>query len=228
MKEIISISGLEKIYSPTKVAVHALRGVNLSVKEKEFSAIVGPSGSGKSTLLNLVGGLDTPTAGSVVIGGTDIAKLTANQLIEFRLHRIGFVFQAYNLIPVLTSKENVEFIMLMQNRSKAEREERAISLLKAVGLEKEINRRPVELSGGQQQRVAVARALASKPDFVLADEPTANLDSKSAENLLDIMERLNEDEGITFLFSTHDMRVVKRAKRVITLEDGLIGSDVLQ
>lgn len=225
MKEIISIQNLEKIYNPTKVAVHALRGVNLSVNEGEFAAIVGPSGSGKSTLLNLIGGLDNPTSGSVIIGGTDIAKLSANELIEFRLQHIGFVFQAYNLIPVLTSKENVEFIMLMQNRSKKEREERAISLLKAVGLEKEIDRRPVELSGGQQQRVAVARALASKPDFVLADEPTANLDSKSAENLLDIMERLNKEEGITFLFSTHDARVVKRARRVVTLEDGLIGSD---
>lgn len=225
MKEIISIQNLEKIYNPTKVAVHALRGVNLSVNEGEFAAIVGPSGSGKSTLLNLIGGLDNPTSGSVIIGGTDIAKLSANQLIEFRLQHIGFVFQAYNLIPVLTSKENVEFIMLMQNRSKQEREERAISLLKAVGLEKEIDRRPVELSGGQQQRVAVARALASKPDFVLADEPTANLDSKSAENLLDIMERLNSEEGITFLFSTHDARVVKRARRVLTLEDGLIASD---
>jgi len=225
VKEIISIQNLEKIYNPNKVAVHALRGVNLSVNEGEFTAIVGPSGSGKSTLLNLIGGLDNPTSGSVIIGGTDIAKLSANQLIEFRLQRIGFVFQAYNLIPVLTSKENVEFIMLMQNRNKQEREERAITLLKAVGLENEIDRRPVELSGGQQQRVAVARALASKPDFVLADEPTANLDSKSAENLLDIMERLNQEEGITFLFSTHDARVVKRARRVVTLEDGLIASD---
>lgn len=225
MKEIISIQNLEKIYNPKKIPVHALRGVDVSIKQGEFTAIVGPSGSGKSTLLNLIGGLDTPTKGSVIINDTDIAKLNANELIEFRLQHIGFVFQAYNLIPVLTSKENVEFIMLMQNRSKKEREERAINLLKAVGLEKEIDRRPVELSGGQQQRVAVARALASKPDFVLADEPTANLDSKSAENLLDIMERLNQEEGITFLFSTHDARVVKRARRVITLEDGLVVSD---
>ena len=226
MKEIISIQHIEKIYNPKKIPVHALQSVSVSIKQGEFTAIVGPSGSGKSTLLNLIGGLDTPTNGSVIISDTDIAKLTANQLIEFRLQHIGFVFQAYNLIPVLTSKENVEFIMLMQNRSKKEREERAISLLKAVGLEKEINRRPVELSGGQQQRVAVARALASKPDFVLADEPTANLDSKSAENLLDIMERLNQEEGITFLFSTHDARVVKRARRVITLEDGQVVSDI--
>lgn len=225
MKEIISIKQIEKIYNPKKIPVHALRGVDLSIKQGEFTSIVGPSGSGKSTLLNLIGGLDVPTSGSVFISGTDIAKLTANQLIEFRLQHIGFVFQAYNLIPVLTSKENVEFIMLMQNRNKKEREERAISLLKAVGLEKEINRKPVELSGGQQQRVAVARALASKPDFVLADEPTANLDSKSAENLLDIMERLNKEEGTTFIFSTHDARVVKRAKRVITLEDGAVVND---
>jgi len=225
VKEIIAIQNLEKIYNPKKIPVHALRGASLSIQQGEFTAIVGPSGSGKSTLLNLIGGLDNPTSGSVIISDTDIAKLSANQLIEFRLQHIGFVFQAYNLIPVLTSKENVEFIMLMQNRSKKEREERAISLLKSVGLDKEIDRRPVELSGGQQQRVAVARALASKPDFVLADEPTANLDSKSAENLLDIMERLNKEEDITFLFSTHDARVVKRARRVITLEDGLIVSD---
>jgi len=227
MKEIIKIAGLKKTYNPNKVPVHALKGIDLTISEGEFTAIVGPSGSGKSTLLNMVGGLDNPTAGSVQINGVDITNLPENKLIEFRLQNIGFVFQAYNLIPVLTAKENVEFVMLLQNRPKNERHERVDALLKAVGLENEIDRRPVELSGGQQQRVAVARALASKPSFVLADEPTANLDSKSAENLLDIMERLNKEEGMTFLFSTHDNRVVKRARRVITIEDGLIGSDVV-
>jgi len=226
MKEIIKISGLKKTYNPNKVPVHALRGINLTISEGEFTAIVGPSGSGKSTLLNMVGGLDNPTAGSVHINEVDITHLPENKLIEFRLQNIGFVFQAYNLIPVLTAKENVEFVMLLQNKDKKERNERVDALLKAVGLENEIDRRPVELSGGQQQRVAVARALASKPAFVLADEPTANLDSKSAENLLDIMERLNKEEGMTFLFSTHDNRVVKRARRIITIEDGLIASDV--
>ncbi len=226
MKPIIEISGLEKIYNPTKVAVHALRGIDLTINEGEFSAIVGPSGSGKSTLLNLIGGLDSPSAGKIKIDGTDISNLSENELIEFRLRKIGFVFQAYNLIPVLTAKENVEFIMLLQNSSKQAREERAMNLLKAVGLHAEVDRRPVEMSGGQQQRVAVARALASKPAFVLADEPTANLDSASAENLLDIMEQLNRDEKITFLFSTHDARVVKRARRVVTLEDGLISTDI--
>lgn len=226
MKEIIKISGLTKTYNPNKVPVHALRGVDLTITEGEFTAIVGPSGSGKSTLLNMVGGLDNPTDGQVHINGVNITNLPENKLIEFRLQNIGFVFQAYNLIPVLTAKENVEFVMLLQNKDKKERNERVDALLKAVGLENEIDRRPVELSGGQQQRVAVARALASKPAFVLADEPTANLDSKSAETLLDIMERLNKEEGMTFLFSTHDNRVVKRARRIITIEDGLIGSDV--
>ncbi|HET6556835.1 MAG TPA: ABC transporter ATP-binding protein, partial [Prolixibacteraceae bacterium] len=192
----------------------------------EFTAIVGPSGSGKTTFLNMIGGLDQPTSGEISIGGTDISRLSSSQLIDFRLHNIGFVFQAYNLIPVLTAKENVEFIMQLQNHSKEEREKRTMELLKAVGLEGRENSRPNKLSGGQQQRVAVARALASKPKFVLADEPTANLDSKSTENLLEIMEELNRKENITFIFSTHDQRVVNKARRVITLEDGKIISDV--
>lgn len=225
MKTIIDIKNLHKIYDPDTIPVHAVRGVDLKIMEGEFSAIVGPSGSGKSTLLNLIGGLDNATDGSVIINDTDMSKLSDNELIEFRLKNIGFVFQAYNLIPVLTAKENVEFIMLLQNRSEKEREERAKSLLAAVGLEEYYDKRPNKLSGGQQQRVAVARALASKPQFVLADEPTANLDSSSANNLLDIMERLNKEENITFIFSTHDDRVVKRARRVINLEDGLIASD---
>lgn len=226
--KVIETHNLSKNYNPDTMPVHALNGVNLTIERGEFTAIVGPSGSGKTTLLNIIGGLDNPTSGSVIIEGTDIANLKGSALINFRLHNIGFVFQAYNLIPVLTAKENVEFIMLLQNRPVAEREARVNELLKAVGLSDKIGKRPSELSGGQQQRVAVARALASKPQFVLADEPTANLDSKSAENLLDIMLRLNEEENMTFIFSTHDARVIRRARRVVTLEDGRIVKDVLQ
>ena len=202
--------------------------MSINFQEGEFTAIVGPSGSGKTTFLNSIGGLDTPTSGKVVINDTDITNLKSNELIDFRLRNIGFVFQAYNLIPVLTAKENVEFIMLMQGDSASDRKSRAEELLNAVGLSDQINRRPGQLSGGQQQRVAVARALASKPKFVLADEPTANLDSTSTSNLLDIMHRLNKEENMTFIFSTHDQRVIDRAKRIITLEDGKILSDKKQ
>lgn len=222
---MIKVSDIQKTYDDGKVQVHALRGIDVEIQEGEFTAIVGPSGSGKTTLLNIIGGLDTPTQGKVLIGDTNIAQLSENELIDFRLNHIGFVFQSYNLIPVLTAKENVEFLMLLQKRGEAERDERTTKLLKAVGLEDQIHKKPNEMSGGQQQRVAVARALASKPDFVLADEPTANLDSKSTANLLDIMLRLNEEENITFVFSTHDQRVIDRAKRIITVEDGKILSD---
>jgi len=224
MKVIIT-RGVEKTYNPDKIPVHALRGVDLEIEKGEFTAIVGPSGSGKTTLLNIIGGLDTPTKGSVEVGGTDIAQLNGNELIDFRKEHIGFVFQAYNLIPVLTAKENVEFVMLLQKRSKKERDDRTLELLRAVGLEDKIDKRPSELSGGQQQRVAVARALAPKPDFILADEPTANLDSKTSENLLDLMAKLNQEEQMTFVFSTHDQRVIDRARRVVTLVDGKIDSD---
>jgi len=223
--KVIQTKGIEKIYNPDKVPVHALRGVDLTIEEGEFTALVGPSGSGKTTLLNIIGGLDRPTEGYVEVGGQDISELNDNQLIEFRKQKIGFVFQAYNLIPVLTAKENVEFIMLLQKRSKKERDQRVHELMTAVGLEDKLDKRPSELSGGQQQRVAVARALASKPTFVLADEPTANLDSASTANLLDIMARLNREEKITFVFSTHDQRVIDRARRVVTLEDGKIVND---
>lgn len=222
---IISTKHLKKYYEDKSVTVKALNDVNFQVSEGEFTAIVGPSGSGKTTLLNIIGGLDSPTSGSVIIDGTEITNLSDNQLIDYRLKHIGFVFQAYNLIPVLTAKENVEFIMLMQNKPHAEREERANALLEAVGLKDQIKKRPGEMSGGQQQRVAVARALASKPRFVLADEPTANLDSTSTATLLDIMARLNKEENTTFIFSTHDQRVIDRARRVVTLEDGQIISD---
>ena len=225
MALVIEGKSLHKTYDETKVPVHALRGVDIEIGKGEFTAIVGPSGSGKTTLLNIIGGLDRPSSGSILVGGTDISKLSDNQLIDFRKENIGFVFQAYNLIPVLTAQENVEFVMLLQNRSKSERDQRVKELMEAVGLGDRLHNRPSELSGGQQQRVAVARALAAKPDFILADEPTANLDSVSTYNLLDIMAKLNKDEDITFVFSTHDSRVISRARRVITIEDGKVVSD---
>jgi len=228
VKTIIDAHNLSKTYNKKIVPVKAVQNVHIHIEEGEFVALVGPSGSGKSTLLNMIGGLDEPTSGTVIIDGVEITKLRENRLIDFRLHNIGFVFQSFNLIPVLTAKENVGFVLQLQKMSKDEREKRVLDLLHQVGLEDKINSRPGELSGGQQQRVAVARALASKPKIVLADEPTANLDSKSAGNLLDIMAKLNKEEKITFLFSTHDMRVIKKARRVITLVDGKVDSDVQQ
>lgn len=224
---IIEIKKLTKIYDGAGLEIKAVNGIDLNFEKGEFAAIVGPSGSGKTTFLNLLGGLDSPTSGEVTVDEVDIWKLRSRKLINFRMNNIGFVFQAYNLIPVLTARENVEFVMHLQGRSKSERNARTKELLKAVGLEDRINSRPNKLSGGEQQRVAVARALASKPKFILADEPTANLDTKSTENLLDIMERLNKEENITFIFSTHDARVVKKARRVITMEDGKIVSDIV-
>jgi putative ABC transport system ATP-binding protein len=223
--KVIEIKHLFKIYRENEIEVPAVQDVNLDFEQGEFAAIVGPSGSGKTTLLNLLGGLDVPDSGEIVVGGTNIGVLKPSQLIDFRLFNIGFVFQAYNLIPVLTAAENVEFIMHLQGRPKEERDKRTRELLEAVGLGDRMNSRPAKLSGGQQQRVAVARALASKPKFILADEPTANLDSASAQTLLDIMEKLNREENITFIFSTHDQRVVKKARRVISLEDGRVVSD---
>ena len=224
---IIEINNLVKIYDDRKsVPVRAINGISLNFKEGEFTTIVGPSGSGKTTLLNMLGGLDEPTSGTILIDGVDLSRLKSREVINFRMRNIGFVFQSYNLIPVLTAIENVEFIMHLQGKPKAERLQRAKDLLGQVGLGDRMNARPGKLSGGQQQRVAVARALASKPKFILADEPTANLDSKSAETLLDIMEKLNHDEKITFIFSTHDARVVAKAHRVITVEDGIVRSDV--
>ncbi|MEY3368925.1 MAG: hypothetical protein RI973_2080 [Bacteroidota bacterium] len=222
---VIDIHDITKIYNPDTVPVQAVSNVHLHIRRGEFAALVGPSGSGKTTLLNIIGGLDTPTGGLVLINGTNITSLSANRLIDFRLHNIGFVFQSFNLIPVLTARENVEFILLLQGIPKTKREERVRELMSAVGLSDKMDSRPAQLSGGQQQRVAVARALASRPQFVLADEPTANLDSASAANLLDIMARLNQEEQMTFIFSTHDARVIERARRVITLVDGRIASD---
>jgi putative ABC transport system ATP-binding protein len=222
---VIKLENVYKTYDEAKIPVPALNGISLAIEAGEFTAVVGPSGSGKTTLLNIIGGLDRPSSGHVEVGGMDIDQLGDNQLIEFRKNHIGFVFQSYNLIPVLTALENVEFVMLLQNRPAEKRRQRAVELLRAVGLEDKMDKRPGELSGGQQQRVAVARALAPKPAFILADEPTANLDSSSAANLLDIMARLNAEEGVTFVFSTHDQRVIERARRVLTLVDGRVASD---
>lgn len=222
---IIAIENLEKSYHDSEIVVRALNGINLNFEEGEFTAIVGPSGSGKTTLLNMIGGLDKPDCGTILIGGNDITRLSSRKLIDFRLRNIGFVFQSYNLIPVLTAMENVEFIMHLQKIPRADREKRAMELLEAVGLGDRIHSRPSKLSGGQQQRVAVARALASRPAFILADEPTANLDSQSTRNLLGIMERLNHEEQVTFIFSTHDQRVVEKAHRIIVLEDGKVITD---
>ncbi len=223
---IIEVKGIYKIYDQDKVPVNALNGIDINFQQGEFAAIVGPSGSGKTTLLNIMGGLDDPTQGEVIIDGVKITGLSARKKTQFRLKNIGFVFQSYNLIPVMTASENVEFIMFLQGKKKKERDKRTQELLQAVGLADRMNSRPSKLSGGQQQRVAVARSLASKPKFVLADEPTANLDSKSTENLLNIMETLNREEKITFIFSTHDARVVNKARRVITIEDGKVITDV--
>ncbi|MDX9907428.1 MAG: ABC transporter ATP-binding protein [Bacteroidales bacterium] len=217
---------LQKVYDETKIPVNALNGITLEFHEAEFTAIVGPSGSGKTTLLNMLGGLDNPTSGEVHINGTNITGLSSRKLIDFRLHNIGFVFQSFNLIPVLTARENVEFILQLQGVGRKEREQRAVELLEAVGLADKIHNRPGDLSGGQQQRVSVARALASKPRFILADEPTANLDSKSTAELLDIMEKMNSQYKTTFLFSTHDSRVMERARRIVTIEDGKVANDI--
>jgi len=222
---VIETRKLEKIYDETAVNVKAVDNVDLNVEAGEFTAIVGPSGSGKTTLLNMIGGLDTPTSGSVIVDNTDLSTLDSRQIIDFRLHNIGFVFQAYNLIPVLTARENVSFIMELQGLPGNLIDRRSREILSKVGLGDRLDSRPGQLSGGQQQRVAVARALAAKPRFIIADEPTANLDSKSTETLLDMMEQLNKEENMTFLFSTHDQRVMNKARRVIVLEDGKIVSD---
>lgn len=222
---LIELTNLDRIYNTSAVPVHAVRDVTCNIEKQEFMAVVGPSGSGKTTLLNIIGGLDKPTSGKVVIDGIDLSTMPQSKLVDYRLGHIGFVFQAYNLIPVFTARENVEFIMLLQGVNKKERENRAIDLLKQVGLSERINSRPAQLSGGEQQRVAVARALASRPAFVLADEPTANLDTESAESLLDLMEELNDKYVMTFIFSTHDARVMRRARRIVSLQDGKIVED---
>jgi len=222
---MIQVKNLSKIYKQGELEVKAVNNISMKVYDGEFTAVVGPSGSGKTTLLNCIGGLDSCTSGGVTVDGESISSYSSNQIIKFRLNNIGFVFQSYNLIPVLSAKENIEMVMLMLGYKEEERTKRSIELLEKVEMLDMSDRRPNKMSGGQQQRVAVARALASKPKFILADEPTANLDSKSTANLLDIMSRLNREENITFIFSTHDQRVIDRARRVVTLVDGKIVSD---
>lgn len=213
------------MYEQGDVSVHALRGVDIDISAGEFTALVGPSGSGKSTLLNLLGVLDKPTAGTVKIAGTETVGLNRTDAANFRLGHIGFVFQAYNLLPVLTAYENAEYTLLLQGKSVAERKAIVEPLLERVGLGSMMHRKPHELSGGQQQRIAVVRAIASRPRLVLADEPTANLDSSTSAELLDLMRELNQQDGLTFLFASHDPQVVERATRVVTLVDGLIATD---
>ncbi len=222
---VAEITDVYRVYHDTEVEVRAVNGVTLSFEKGEFTVIVGPSGSGKTTLLNLIGGLDRPDSGEITVAGQRLSVLKSSELIDFRRQNIGFVFQSYNLIPVLTAAENIGFIMGLQRWPREERLARTGELLAAIGLTERGQSRPSRLSGGEQQRVAVARALAPRPQFILADEPTASLDTRSADTLLDIMERLNRDEEMTFIFSTHDPRVMNRARRVITLEDGKVISD---
>jgi len=222
---LLTLQGISKRYRQGELEVNALSDINLSIEEGEFAALVGPSGSGKTTLLNIIGGLDTASEGSTQLNNIDIGELNESKLSDFRLFQLGFVFQSYNLVPVLSALENVELVMVLQGRHKKESGERARHYLELVGLKDVIHRRPSALSGGQQQRVAVARALAAGPRLVLADEPTANLDSENATALLDIMHSLSHEEKTTFIFSTHDPRVMERAERIITLQDGKIISD---
>lgn len=222
---IISLRDVTKVYRQGSVDVHALRGLTMDVEAGEFTAICGPSGSGKTTMLNLIGALDAMTSGSIVLEGRELASLNKKELSELRRDRIGFVFQAYNLMPVLTAYENAEMVLWVQGVDGSSRRERVMGLLEQVGLKGMEHRRPSELSGGQQQRVAIARAIASNPVVVLADEPTANVDSETAETLLDLMEELNREQGVTFVFSTHDPQVMERARRVVRLVDGRVASD---
>jgi putative ABC transport system ATP-binding protein len=225
MAEIVKLEGVTKIYQDGKVAVPALRGIDLSIQKGEFVVVAGPSGSGKTTLLNIIGGLDQPTNGSVSLEGSYLGQMSRGELSRIRLNRIGFIFQSYNLIPVLTAFENAEFVLLLQKRPTEERRQKVANLLEDVGLSGLEKRFPREMSGGQQQRVAIARSIASEPALVLADEPTANVDSQTASELLDLMESLNREKGITFLFSTHDPAVMERAQRFIRLKDGRVEKD---
>ncbi len=225
MTAIVSCKEVTKTYQQGKVKVKALEKITLDVATGSFMALAGPSGSGKTTLLNLIGGLDLPDSGGIRVNGQDYAQLSSARMAELRLHRIGFVFQAYNLIPVLSAIENVEYVMLLQGVASSERRSRAVQILDEVGLEGKYDRRPAELSGGQQQRVAVARAIVSDPAIVLADEPTANLDSKTGESLLQLMLRMNRERQVTFIFSTHDNMVMAYAQRLVILKDGRIAEE---
>ena len=223
---IVELEAVTRVYNQGQIAVHALKGIDLRVERGEFAALAGPSGSGKTTILNLIGALDTPTEGRVVVDGEDLSAMKKSARAKLRLWKIGFVFQSYNLVPVLTAYENAEFILMLRGVPAAERKAAVLPLLEAVGLGGMEKRRPHELSGGQQQRVAVARAIAASPALVLADEPTANLDSRTGAALLDLMRSLNEERGITFLFSTHDQMVMDRARRIVHLQDGNVAEDV--
>ena len=225
MPNVIEINNLTRKYGKGVAEVIAVNQLSLNIEYGEFTAIIGPSGSGKSTLLNLIGGLDNSDEGQIILAGNNLASMSGKKMSDFRRDHIGFIFQAYNLIPVLSASENIEYLMLLQGISNTERSKRVEEMLHLVGLEGLGNRRPSELSGGQQQRVAVARAMASKPEIILADEPTANLDSKTGASLLDMMKGLNEEKGVTFVFSTHDEMIMKRAKRLIHLRDGSIERD---
>jgi len=222
---MVEVKGVSKTYKQGNVLVHALDHVSLCVKKGEFCALAGPSGSGKTTLLNLMGGLDNPNQGKIILDGETITGLSQSKLADIRLHKIGFVFQAYNIIPVLSARENVEYVMLMQGVPTKQRTQRARAVLDDVGLSGMHDRRPAELSGGQQQRVAVARALVSNPAIILADEPTANLDSQTGQGLLEMMARMNEQRKVTFIFSTHDQMVMGFSRRIIRLKDGMIVDD---
>lgn len=225
IEEVIVTKALKKTYSDNGVPVQAVRGVNLTIHNGEFSALVGPSGSGKTTFLNIISGLDKPTEGEVYLNGKLLSEMSGTELSDFRRDNIGFIFQAYNLIPVLTVEENVDYIMLLQGVSKEERHRRVLEILDQVGLKGFEKRKPPQLSGGQQQRVAIARAMVSQPSLILADEPTANLDSETGEDLLNMMVELNSQTGMTFLFSTHDRMVMDKAKRIIIMKDGRIDKD---
>lgn len=222
---VVKLVGVSRLYRQGASVVHALQHINLEIRKGDFAVLVGPSGSGKTTLLNVIGGLDSPTEGHVWVDGSEIGTLGKAALSDIRLRKIGFVFQEFNLIPVLSALENVEFVMLLQGGPEMQRRDRAMTLLKELGLEGMEHRRPQQLSGGQQQRVAVARAIAAEPIIVLPDEPTANLDSKAGAALMDMMKAMNERRGVTFVFSTHDPMVVERARRVIRLRDGRIEAD---
>ena len=222
---IVECRDINKTYQQGKIEVHALKGVSLFIDEGGFVALAGPSGSGKTTLLNIIGGLDQPDSGRVSVDGNTFEKMTKSQLALLRLHKVGFIFQSYNLIPVLSAVENVEFVMLLQGVQAAQRRGRAKAILDDVGLESKYDRRPAELSGGQQQRVAVARAIVSNPSIVLADEPTANLDSKTGNGLLEMMKKMNEEKKVTFIFSTHDNMVMDYARRLVLIRDGRIVED---
>jgi len=223
--EIIKADNVEKIYEDNGVPVHALRGIDIAVNKGDYIVIAGPSGSGKTTLLNVMGTLDVPTKGHVLLEGNDVSQKKAKELSEIRLTKLGFVFQAYNLIPVLTSLENIEFAMLLRGISAKERHQKALAVMEELDIADLKDKMPNQMSGGQQQRVAVARAIVNDPVIVLADEPTANLDSKTGDVLLDLMEKMNKEKNITFIFSSHDKQVIDRAKRLLILKDGLIVED---